>query len=122
MKAFIDKLLVIEEMITQRRKLACHLTGKERFQLEGLCALGFMFAPIAAWFLIPYCKKRLHHPRYGVLYWRVLMMPVLGCVLYLAELVIVTGLLSMEAQKRQSSPVGPTIPAPCVTTYQQVNR
>ena len=59
MKAFIDKLLVIEEMITQRRKLACHLTGKERFQLEGLCALGFMFAPISMWFLIPYCVKRV---------------------------------------------------------------
>ena len=115
---WIDKLLAIEEVVTQRRKLAFRLTGKERFKIEGLCFLGFIFAPIAAWFLVPYCKKQLHHARYGVLYWRVLMMPVLGCVLYLVQAILLTVLLSGQRQKQPHAAMEDACSAPKSTCCQ----
>lgn len=89
MVQLIEKLLAFEEVISQRRTFAYRLTDKERFHIVGLILFGFLFAPIAIWFLLPHCKKKLHHPRYGVLYWRVLMMPVLGSMLYLFVMLVV---------------------------------
>ena len=118
---FLEKMMAIEEIITQRQKLAHCLTGKERFKIEGLCFLGFAFAPIAAWFLIPYSKKRLHHPRYGILYWRVLMMPVVGCMLYLCETILLIIVLNDQAEKGRNAALESADFAPMAISVRQGN-